>query len=152
MDRLKLAFVELQASWRVFRDHGASVDGNVAWSADAVDADLQRLVLSFAAVGIVDSSGEGDGASDRTAGAFCALDVGCEIEHPDALPEKPWFLDRIGISSDSCSDAPPALFGSHGVPMAGAGGDAAAMDVVEEAITPPSVGSERDPPSLRGQS
>ena len=100
MDRLKLAFVELQASWAALRDQLASVDGAVAWSSDAVDADLQRLVVSFAAAGIMDSSGEGDDASDRTVGAFCALDVGCEIEPPDALPEKPWLRGRIGTSLD----------------------------------------------------
>ena len=131
MDRLKLAFVELQASWAALRDQLASVDGAVAWSSDAVDADLQRLVVSFAAAGIMDSSDAGDDASDRTVGAFCALDVGCEIEPPDALPEKPWLRGRIGTSLDflRASDA------LHAVCFEVSSADVDTLDVVQYEIS-----------------
>ena len=106
MDRLQSAFEELQASWRGFRDERGFVDADVAWSADAVDADLQRLVLSLGAFGIAHPSGNGHGSSERAAGSSCAPDVVCEIEHPDALPEKPW-LGACGSTSDGwrASDA-----------------------------------------------
>ena len=114
MDRLKSAFEELQASWRALRDQRASVDGGLAWSADAVDADLKRVVLSFAAVGIdlradpavdwvsfVNSVGRGDVVADgavRVSSPPVSMEV--FIEPPDALPDWPWPADRSRCHRD----------------------------------------------------
>ena len=91
MDRLQRAFVEFESSWKAIRDERASLDGPVAWMGDAVDEDLQRVVVSLEAAGIdlsrslvedsvpavsanVDAgalSGNGDGAADRSRGHSC---------------------------------------------------------------------------------